>query len=322
MPLTKNSGQTAIFVFVLLVVGLAITLSLGNRTLLDLQSSGTSDFSSRAFSAAEAGAEQALKGSLNTLTTSGTTQYTSPVATFSSSGQSLANFTYIVTPVTTVALRISQDNVLQVPLKTGNNSYYSGAVKLLWVNIKDNLSGTFGENVSGSRPSIEITLLKPQSGDFYAYKGVFNADSVVNSNASGGNYFVNPSTSSVAYTLPGTSVSATLSVPNYNGGIGDTDANGNLTRFNQAYANLLTISIPNSEHYAYLRIRAIYNSVSVAVETGNQTNRDLPAQSFIINSYGTAGNAKRSVQVTKSSPGLPPIFDFVLFNGSSASFGK
>src|SRR2546429_4522087 len=62
--LLNQSGQTAIFVFVLLLVGLTIGLSLAGRTFRDFQSSGSSDFSSRAFSAAEAGGEGGLRQDL------------------------------------------------------------------------------------------------------------------------------------------------------------------------------------------------------------------------------------------------------------------
>ena len=46
-------GQTAVFVFILLLVGLTIGLSLSSRTVKDLQGSVGSDLSSRAFAAAE-----------------------------------------------------------------------------------------------------------------------------------------------------------------------------------------------------------------------------------------------------------------------------
>src|SRR4029077_12199212 len=69
VPLAGRSGQTAIFIFVLLLVGMTIAISVAGRTIRDFKSSGSSDFSSRAFSAAEAGAEEALRQDLTSVTT-------------------------------------------------------------------------------------------------------------------------------------------------------------------------------------------------------------------------------------------------------------
>lgn len=56
----RNSGQAAIFVLLVMLLGLTVGLSVMSRTLQDLKSTTTSDQSSRAFSAAEAGIETAL----------------------------------------------------------------------------------------------------------------------------------------------------------------------------------------------------------------------------------------------------------------------
>lgn len=56
----RNSGQAAVFVLLVMLLGLTVGLSVMSRTLQDLKSTTTSDQSSRAFSAAEAGIETAL----------------------------------------------------------------------------------------------------------------------------------------------------------------------------------------------------------------------------------------------------------------------
>lgn len=58
-----------------------------------------------------------------------------------------------------------------------------------------------------------------------------------------------------------------------------------------------------------LRIKALYNHTSAVVKP----SAALPAQSFVINSLGGSGEVKRRLEVTKSLPALPEIFDFAIF---------
>lgn len=58
-----------------------------------------------------------------------------------------------------------------------------------------------------------------------------------------------------------------------------------------------------------LRIKALYNHTSAVVKP----SATLPPQAFIINSEGRAGEAIRKLEVTKSLPALPEIFDFAIF---------
>jgi len=57
----NQSGQILIIFLLVLVVGLAIALSIASRTVTDIRQTTTSDESNRAYFAAEAGVERALK---------------------------------------------------------------------------------------------------------------------------------------------------------------------------------------------------------------------------------------------------------------------
>src|SRR3990167_1792944 len=59
--LKSQSGQILIIFLLILVIGLAIILSIASRAITDLRVSTTSEESSRAYFAAEAGVEEALK---------------------------------------------------------------------------------------------------------------------------------------------------------------------------------------------------------------------------------------------------------------------
>lgn len=67
-----NSGQVVLILVLITVIGLTIGLSLISRTITDVRISSQIEQSSRAFSAAEAGIETALKG-VNTLPTGSVT---------------------------------------------------------------------------------------------------------------------------------------------------------------------------------------------------------------------------------------------------------
>lgn len=65
---------------------------------------------------------------------------------------------------------------------------------------------------------------------------------------------------------------------------------------------------------ALMRIRLVYNQATVAV-SGNVA---LPTQGYEIASSAQVANvASKAIEVTRSEPAAPPIFDYVLFSGTS-----
>lgn len=278
----SSRGQTAVFVFILLLVGLTIGLSLSTRTVKDLQSSVGSDLSSRAFVAAEAGLEEALRQNLDSIST-GT--FTEP-ATFPTDNK--ATYSYKVAKTASFAQTISQDNAVQLRLKGDDGSFFSGDLQVYWLKITDTV-----ENSQGNRPSLELTFIKQTGGSYTLTKYALNSENKSNN-------FHNPDGS--------TQAPVTNALPNYV--TGQATDNG--------YSNLATIRISAGDRYDAIRIRPLYNKASVTVKgTG------LPTNSYVITSQGVAANSvTRVVEVTRTIPALPPIFDYVLFNGSTAPISK
>ncbi len=66
----------------------------------------------------------------------------------------------------------------------------------------------------------------------------------------------------------------------------------------------------------YVRIKTLYNDTSLRVEGIGWT---LPIQYYKIRSVAqsTTGNESRAVEVNRTKPSAPSVFDFVLFSGSS-----
>lgn len=76
------------------------------------------------------------------------------------------------------------------------------------------------------------------------------------------------------------------------------------------YRHCRNVSWPGGEKAQLLRIKALYNNTSAVVKP---TTITLPAQAFIVTSTGVAGESIRKLEVTKTLPALPEIFDFAIF---------
>ena len=77
-------------------------------------------------------------------------------------------------------------------------------------------------------------------------------------------------------------------------------------------AAVTSINTPTSGQL--LRIKALYNGTNAVVVP--QGGASLPVQAQIITSTGTSGEASRKIEVTKTLPALPEIFDFTIFTTS------
>ncbi|MBU1016629.1 MAG: hypothetical protein ABIJ36_02055 [Patescibacteria group bacterium] len=67
-----------------------------------------------------------------------------------------------------------------------------------------------------------------------------------------------------------------------------------------------------SSDYKIARIRPLYSDTKVIAKFSNAS----PSQGYLIDSTGTAGTAQRKVQVIRSRPQLPAIFDYSIFSAS------
>lgn len=76
------------------------------------------------------------------------------------------------------------------------------------------------------------------------------------------------------------------------------------------YRHCLTVSWASGVKAQLLRIKSLYNNTSAVIKP---TTITLPAQAFIITSTGTSGESIRKLEVTKTLPALPEIFDFAIF---------
>lgn len=66
-----------------------------------------------------------------------------------------------------------------------------------------------------------------------------------------------------------------------------------------------------SDNGQLLRLRPLYADVNFLIEFSDTP----PSQGYLIRSTGTAGLAKRTLEVTRSKPQLPAIFDYTIYSG-------
>jgi Tfp pilus assembly protein PilX len=274
--LSSPKGQTAVFVLILLIVGLTIGLSLASRTIRDLQTSSGSDLSSRAFSAAEAGVEDALRQDLTAI--AGQPASTATLA-------NNATYSYSVTKSSDLTQTVLRDTAIQVGLRSDTGVFFTGSFDLYWVNSSDPT-----ENLSGAKPSLELTLIKNNGGTYSIVKYAVNSE--VKSNN-----FQNPDGSTVG------------NVKNF--------VTGSYPIDQITYTNRATITLTSVDSVEAMRIRPVYNKASLAVRGGG-----LPGQTYVVTSQGIAGTSTRVVQLVRTVSSLPPIFDYVLFNGSTLPLQK
>ncbi|MDP2720378.1 MAG: hypothetical protein Q8O75_00245 [bacterium] len=124
-PLKSARGQVLILFLLVLVLGLAIVVSVASRTVTDIRITTTSDESNRAYFAAEAGIEEALKQ----LQLSGS--FASPVELdFTSLNNTTATVTSSSTPVSEYAFPsvVDKDDVAQFLL----SGWTGSAINIWW----------------------------------------------------------------------------------------------------------------------------------------------------------------------------------------------
>ncbi len=305
-PLGKQAGQVLIIFLLILVVGLAIVLSVASRSITDIRLTTTSEESNRAYFAAEAGIEEALKrlqdpSQPSTFTAdldfTALNQTRADISTSSLVGVDAFEFQN----------KVPKDGVVQVNLledffDLGSVGYSGSELRIFW-----------GRDV-GDVPAVEVTVLycNPCGANptFRLRKFAFDPDSVRAASNGFCNYNAHPGVGSdTVDTNIGNgrnfeySFNLRIRAGYSTGSICDPGVGG----IGPAPANKAVLA----------RIRLLYNDDKAhPVAVGEVSPGVLPAQGSEIESTGsTPSGVTRKLKVTQQFPALPPIFDYVLFSG-------
>ncbi len=164
-----QSGQILLIILLVMVVGLTIGLSLATRSNTDIKVSNQLEQSSRAFSAAEAGIEAALKGEtvpVSPVTLGNNANYIFQRAvdtgnsTILSRNVAIADtFSVLLSRYDTVAGALSQDEV---------DDYDGSTVDVCWKKP---------DGSTQAEPAMEISLVyKTQTGDYKILRGAYDSE--------------------------------------------------------------------------------------------------------------------------------------------------
>lgn len=303
----------------LLVVGLAIVLSIASRTVTDIRITTTSDESSRAYFAAEAGIEEALKrlksgDPVPELTLNFPDLQTTATTRLKPSG---ANIEIYIVP-----FDVRKDDVAQVNMLPDPDDYTKGwkgkDISVYW--------GGEPLNLSDEDPAIEVTIVytPPPSGICGSLGSIFCLtkfifDPFAARPASPPNYnfcALQPADIDNPVTLKDSLNPAFEKTFYFRAGININD--GNPTCPNN-------VGVPAGSHPVFLRLRPLFNKnkpMPIAVRA-EDLPPGLPGQFQTIESTGrTVSGVTRKIQVKATLPALPAIFDFVLFSGGDGPLKK
>ena len=277
----KQSGQVVIMLLLIMVVVLTIGLSIAARSTTDVGISTLTEQSSRAFAAAEAGLEQALKDPSNGILLTGLT---------SNVGEGKFSVIQVAQAGPRFAFPggVVRDDPIQVWLSNypdlSDLSLTGKPLRIYW-----GQAGTsYNCNATDPKaPALEYTYIYSSGGTYSTTHGFFDGCGSLRSGASG---FSAPESGSYTLTT----------------NLGD-----------QTY-QYRTPEFTLSGNPKLLRVRLLYNdtAVPVAVES---IQANLPQQGSLLESTGEYGDTKRKIQVFRSYPRLPGIFDYVLFAGGSVT---
>lgn len=285
MVIVKEKGQIVLVLILVMTIALAIGLSIVQKSLVDISTASKVEQSSRAFSAAEAGVEKALKGdrSLQSFADTGSkiieindNGLNPPIAT---SGNRQAALEYPP---------LAKEDIAQIwladfssPNNPPNAFYTQNSLDVYW--------GDFS-SLSSDKAALELTLV------YYNGSYVSKSWYLDHFSASRNNGFEKITCN------------------------GATPQGGSITYQCQKTINFTP---EQAAGLKLIRARLLYNSTSQPLAfqaVGNCGNNcSLPPQARSIISTGVAGENQRRVKVFQETKVVPPYFNYAIFSAGDIS---
>lgn len=280
--LPKNqSGQALLLVLLSMAVVLTLVLSILSRTISDVKIASQDESSLRAFSAAEAGVEQALVVGLSTGTVPiGDASFSANVSDFAEGKDAFVFPNSFVSGEPAVVWFVSHD--LNGNLTCSGQPCFKGSeIKICW-----------GDDTAAPIPALEASIIYLNTAGSYATARIARAAFDDNAGRRASNYFADPGgsctigTSTFRYSTTLNFSSFTPSVP--------------FDTINKLQFMVLKLLYNNTSHY-----------IGVDVTGSGST---LPSQGQLIESSGTSGDANRRVEVFQGYGELPIAFYSAVYN--------
>ncbi len=295
MKSQSASGQVLVLILLVVLVGMTVGLSVASRTLTTLRNSAELTQSNRAFSAAEAGIEQALlklkadescgtNGELCQPTIEGVE---SKVTIINAGGSTKA---YGISS-------LPRDEVFQLSL-TG---YAANVVDLYWGMRNDNTS-------CSQAAAIVVSLVYRNAGGEYGLSKL-PIDPACTADGS------NPSRATNGFD----------SVANSNP-IDELILQDDARKSDYGFKRTITLKgaggmADASVTLVSMRVKLMYAGQK-PVAFAPYAGVNLPEQGQQITSTAAVGGQQRTIKVLRSNETVPAIFDYALFNGSTSTLSK
>ncbi|MBI5620098.1 hypothetical protein HY950_04005 [Candidatus Gottesmanbacteria bacterium] len=275
----RRAGQVVLILVLVTIVGLTIGLSLVSRTVTDIRISSQIEQSNRAFSAAEAGVESALKGAVVGGPT-GTVSFSGASANYQVSqfggNDSTLSFPLTETANTQTVWLIDHD-------ANGNNLNEAGSS----YSPSASFDLCFGAGTT-SNPAVVVSLYYKDGSSYKVAKAAYDPTSIVRTPV---NNFYQADT-----------------VGGYCGG--NFRYKKTITPTSPAPDGF---GIAGTAKLLFLRIQPVYEHTALAFKPA--AGNSLPIQGKVITSVGqtTTGTVRR-IQVYQGYPVLPTLLDFGIFS--------
>jgi Tfp pilus assembly protein PilX len=288
-----SGGQALLLVLLSMAVVLTIVLSILSRSVTDVAISSREEEALRAFSAAEAGIEQAIViGTSLGETEIGNATFATNVSSFAEGATEFASPIGLLAGEVNTVWFMAHDENGELVCSAERPCFADGSIKVCW-GKEETAAAT------STTPALEIS--------------VFYADPAGSTNYKIARAAVDPNSDRRSGTNPNS-----FSAP----GVGTCTISGENYAFN-ATLDLAALDIPPASYSSegglqFARLRMFYNTdmthpvgVSVALP-GNGSL--LPAQGLAIESSGKSGEANRKISVFQGFGEIPEIFNGAIFS--------
>ena len=286
--LHSQSGQLILTLVLVLTVALAIGLSLVQKSLTDVSTATRTEQSTRAFSAAEAGIEQAL-------------------LTIPGSGSS--NF-----PINGGNTTVDDQGEVPRPAATGQVQEIFELPKLAKERVEQ---AWFADPKNNDTKGVPAEGYNQSSLDLYWGDSALDKAAILAKVV----YYDSSDTSYKSISFPldsnpnrGNNFNTPIS-PTCKDSFYEKDTTSGTSRKFYCFARISGWSA--NVRLMLIRIRMLYNPSDqpIAIQAvGSCAGCNIPRQARIINSVGSSGDTQRRVQVFKQEKVVPPYFDYAIFS--------
>lgn len=286
--LKRQAGQALLLVVLSLAIVLTIILSILSRSVTDIAVTSRSEESMRAFSAAEAGVEQALVIGADVGGAIGDSNFSAKVSGFAQGDKDFANPAGALAGESVLFWFVAHNQTTGDVECTASNPCFTGSkFKVCWGE-----SGSIGSTT----PAIEVSVFYDATPGSVGTTRIARATYDPNIGRRALNNFLEPIG-------------------------GACTAGGENFPFSQLI-DLTTLGVPAGSYSVqnglqFVKVRLFYNTdvtQPVGIDVNQTGNTLLPSQGVRIQSTGQAGESNRKIDVFQGFGEPPPIFDSAVFS--------